>query len=147
MARTLRPAAKGIISIAYLKDPSGPTWKEDAEVREGTAFMNKYLPQGDKSDTGTVYAYAVAQTLVQVLKQCGDDLTHANVMKQAANLKDLKLGMLLPGIAINTSASGFFPIEQMRFQADRLSAHGYREASVPAGRHPPTDTRGRRREA
>jgi hypothetical protein len=76
--------------------------------------MNKYLPGGDKSDVGTVYGYAVAQTLVQVLKQCGDDLTRANVMKQAANLKDLKLGMLLPGITINTGASDFFPIEQLQ---------------------------------
>jgi len=118
VASTLKPAgfenAKGIISSAYLKDPFDPTWKEDAGVREWTAFMNKYLPQGDKSDTSAVYAYAVAQTLVQVLKQCGDDLTRANVMKQAANLRDLKLGMLLPGITINTSAGDFFPIEQLQ---------------------------------
>jgi len=114
----LKPAgfenAKGIISSAYLKDPFDPTWKEDAGVREWTAFMNKYLPQGDKSDTSAVYGYAVAQTLVQVLKQCGDDLTRSNVMKQAANLKDLKLGMLLPGITINTNANDFFPIEQLQ---------------------------------
>jgi ABC-type branched-subunit amino acid transport system substrate-binding protein len=118
VASTLKPAgvenAKGVISSAYLKDPFDPTWKEDAGVREWTAFMNKYLPGGDKSDVSTVYAYAVAQTLVQVLKQCGDDLTRANVMKQAANLKDLKLGMLLPGITINTGASDFFPIEQLQ---------------------------------
>jgi ABC-type branched-subunit amino acid transport system substrate-binding protein len=118
VASVLKPAgfenAKGVISSAYLKDPFDPTWKEDAGVREWTAFMNKYLPGGDKSDVGTVYGYAVAQTLVQVLKQCGDDLTRANVMKQAANLKDLKLGMLLPGITINTGASDFFPIEQLQ---------------------------------
>ena len=78
--------------------------------------MDKYFPEGDKSSSFTVYGYSVAQTLVQVLKQCGDNLTRENVMKQAANLKDFELEMLLPGIKINTSPTDFYPIEQMQMQ-------------------------------
>jgi hypothetical protein len=76
--------------------------------------MDKYYPGGDKSDWNALYGYAAAQTMVQVLKQCGDDLTRENVMRQAANLKDFSSDMLLPGIKINTSADDFFPIEQMQ---------------------------------
>ena len=78
--------------------------------------MDRYYPNGDKTINYTVYAYSVAQTLVEVLKQCGDDLTRENVMKQAANLHDLRIGMLLPGIAINTSQSDYAPIKQMQMQ-------------------------------
>ena len=73
-----------------------------------------YFPSGDKTNNTTVYGYAAAETLVQVLRQCGNDLTRANVMRQAANLKALEVGMLLPGIKINTSASDYFPMEQMQ---------------------------------
>ncbi|WP_315830925.1 ABC transporter substrate-binding protein [Bradyrhizobium prioriisuperbiae] len=118
VASVLKPAglehAKGIISSAYLKDPTDPAWKDDPGVKAWTAFMDKYFPDGDKTNNTTVYGYAAAQTLAQVLKQCGDDLTRANVMKQAANLKDFEFGMLLPGIKINTSATDFFPMEQMQ---------------------------------
>jgi len=118
VASVLKPAgldhAKGIISSAYLKDPTDPAWKDDPGVKAWTAFMDKYFPDGDKTNNTTVYGYAAAQTLVQVLKQCGDDLTRANVMKQAASLKDFEFGMLLPGIKIDTSASDFFPMEQMQ---------------------------------
>ena len=76
--------------------------------------MDKYFPEGDKTSTFSVYGYATAQTMVQVLKQCGDELTRDNVMKQAANLKDFELGLLLPGIRINTSPTDYFPIEQMQ---------------------------------
>src|SRR3546814_20374595 len=75
--------------------------------------MDKYNPEGDKKSTFTVYGYSVAQTLVQALEQCGDDLTRANVMKQATNLKDVKIQMLLPGITVNTGPNDYFPIEQM----------------------------------
>ena len=78
--------------------------------------MDKYYPEGDKTSSFTVYGYTVAQTLVQVLKQCGDDLTRANVMKQAASLKNFASPMLLPGITINTSAKDFSPIKQMQMQ-------------------------------
>lgn len=104
----------GVISTFYTKDPTDPQWKDDAAYKTWSAFMDKYYADGDKKSTFTVYGYTVAQTMVQVLKQCGDDLTRANVMKQAASLTDLELGMLLPGIKINTGAKDFFPIEQMQ---------------------------------
>jgi branched-chain amino acid transport system substrate-binding protein len=107
-------ASQGILTTSYLKDPTDPQWKNDAAMKEWIAFMDKYYPEGDKTTTFTAYGYLVAQTLVQVLKQCGDNLTRENVMKQAANLKNFELGLLLPGIRINTSASDFFPIEQMQ---------------------------------
>lgn len=116
----LKPAglenSKGILSTYYLKDATDPGWKEDANYKTWAAFMDKYFPDGDKTSSFTVYGYTVAQTLVQVLKQCGDNLTRENVMKQAANLKDLELGMLLPGIKINTSPTDFYPIQQMQMQ-------------------------------
>src|ERR1041384_4550759 len=109
-------ASKGILSTQYLKDPTDPSWDNDAGKKEWVASMDKYYPDGDKTSTFTVYGYLVAQTLVQTLKQCGDNLTRENVMKQAASLKGLKLPMLLPGIEINTSATDFYPIEQMQMQ-------------------------------
>jgi branched-chain amino acid transport system substrate-binding protein len=109
-------ASKDVLSTGYLKDPTDPTWNNDAGKKEWLAFMDKYFPDGDKTSSFTVYGYTVAQTLAQVLKQCGDELTRANVMKHAANLKDLELPMLLPGIKINTSAKDFYPIEQMQMQ-------------------------------
>src|SRR5216684_2437742 len=114
----LKPAglenSKGILSTNYLKDPTDPTWKDDPAIKEWTAFMDQYFPEGDKTSTFSVYGYLTAQTMVQVLKQCGDDLTRENVMKQAANLKDFELGLLLPGIKINTSPTDYFPVEQMQ---------------------------------
>ncbi len=114
----LKPAgienSKGIMSAVYLKDPTNPAWKDDPAVKEWEAFMVKYYPEGDRTSTFTVYGYLVAQTMIQVLKQCGDDLTRENVRRQAANLKDLDLGMLLPGIKINTSPSDYYPVKQMQ---------------------------------
>jgi branched-chain amino acid transport system substrate-binding protein len=106
--------SKGILTTLYFKDPTDPMWKNDPGYKEWVAFMDKYYPGGDKTRGETVYGYLTAQTLVQVLKQCGDDLTRDNVMRQAANLKDLQLGMLLPGITINTSPTKFAPITQMQ---------------------------------
>jgi branched-chain amino acid transport system substrate-binding protein len=120
-------ASKGILSTQYLKDPTDPTWNNDAGKKEWAAFMDKYYPDGDKTSSFTVYGYTVAQTLVQVLKQCGDDLTRENIMKHAANLKGLELPMLLPGIKINTSDKDFFPIKQMqmeKFNGDRWELFG-----------------------
>ena len=108
------PASQGILTTSYLKDPTDPTWKNDPAMKEWVAFMEKYYPEGDKTSTFTAYGYLVAQTLVQVLKQSGNELTRANVMKQAANLKNFELGLLLPGVKINTSPSDFYPIEQMQ---------------------------------
>ena len=116
----LKPAglenAKGIISAGYLKDPTDPSWKDDPGYKAWLAFMDKHYPDGDKSSTLTAYGYSVTQTLVQVLKQAGDNLTRANVMKEAANLKNLELDMLIPGITINTGPADFRPIEQMQLQ-------------------------------
>ena len=115
---TLKPAgfdnAKGILTAGYSKDPTDPTWKNDAAYKEWLAFMDKYYPDGDKTSGGVVYGYVAAQTLVQVLKQCGDDLTRENIMKQAANLKNLEFGMLLPGVTINTGPNDFAPMKQMQ---------------------------------
>jgi branched-chain amino acid transport system substrate-binding protein len=114
----LKPAgfehAQGIVSAAYLKDATDQQWKNDADMKAWNAFMDKYLPSGDKSDAGDIYGYSVARTMVQVLKQCGDDLTRENVMRQAANLRNFEPGLLLPGIAINTSPTDFAPIEQLQ---------------------------------
>jgi branched-chain amino acid transport system substrate-binding protein len=109
-------ASKGLLSTGYLKDPTDPTWNDDAGRKEWLAFMDKYFPDGDKTSSFTVYGYSVAQTVVQMLKQCGDDLTRENVMKQAASLKNVELPMALPGIKVNTSATDFFPIKQMQMQ-------------------------------
>jgi branched-chain amino acid transport system substrate-binding protein len=101
----------GLISVQYLKDPKDAAWKDDKGMNEWRAFMKKYYPEGDLNDSFNVSGYGAAQTLVQVLKQCGDNLTHENVMKQAASLKNFELNVLLPGIKINTSATDFAPIE------------------------------------
>lgn len=104
----------GIISSFYHKDPTDPQWQTDQAYKDWSDWMDKYNPDGDKKSTFTVYGYSAAQTVVQVLQQCGDDLTRANVMKQAASLKDVNIPMMLPGIRINTGPKDFFPIEQMQ---------------------------------
>ena len=119
--------AQGILAANYMKEPGDALWKDDPAYNEWLDFMDRYFPEGDKNNTLSVYGYTVAQTLVRVLTQCGDQLTRENVMKQASNLKGLRLGMLLPGIAINTSATDFAPIEQMqmmRFSGERWEPFG-----------------------
>jgi len=108
--------AVGAITVGFVKDPTDPQWDNDPPMREWRAFMTKYYPDGDQTDWYNVYAYAVAQTLVQVLRQCGDDLTHENVMRQATNLKDLELPLLLPGIRISTSPTDYRVIRQVQLQ-------------------------------
>ena len=109
-------AAKDILSTGYIKDSTDPTWKDDAAMKEWAAFMDKYFPDGDKTSSFTVYGYAVAQSLSQVLKQAGNELTRENVMKQAANLKNVEIGVLLPGIKLNSGPNDYYPIEQMQMQ-------------------------------
>jgi branched-chain amino acid transport system substrate-binding protein len=117
---TIKPAgfdaAQNIISSAYIKDPTDPQWKDDAGMKTFNAFLDKYYPEANRNDAFVVYGYSVAQTMVHVLKQCGDNLTRENVMKQAASIKGLELGGLLPGIKVTTSATDFAPIEQLRLQ-------------------------------
>jgi len=106
--------AQGIISSAYLKDPNDPQWKNDAGMKAWNEFLDKYYPEANRTDASVMYGYTVAQGLVHVLKACGDDLTRANIMKQAADIRDLELGGLLPGVKVNTSATDFAPISQLQ---------------------------------
>ncbi|WP_448042899.1 ABC transporter substrate-binding protein [Bradyrhizobium liaoningense] len=106
--------AQGAISAAYFKDPNDPAWKADAGFVAFSEFVDQYLPAADRSDTLIVNGYNTAQALVHVLKQCGDDLSRENVMRVAANLKDVELGMLLPGIRLHTSPDDFAPIKDWR---------------------------------
>jgi branched-chain amino acid transport system substrate-binding protein len=128
---TLKPAglenAKDIVTDSYIKDPTDPQWKDDPGYQQWVAFMDKYYPEGDKTDGGNVYGPSNAATVVQVLKQCGDELTRENVMRQAANLHNFTVPMLLPGITINTSPTDFAPIKQVqmaRFDGERWHLFG-----------------------
>jgi branched-chain amino acid transport system substrate-binding protein len=118
IANALRPAglqnAIGVVSTAFLKDPGDPAWKDDPAMKDWSAFMDKYYPDGDRADSNTVFGYAIAETLSQVLKQCGDDLSRENIMRQAASLKNYQNPVALPGVAMNTGPNDFRPIEQMR---------------------------------
>jgi len=118
VSAVLQPAglqkSVGVISSAYVKDPTDPQWKADAATRDWLTWMKKYFPDGDLVEIYNVYAYTNAQLLIHVLKQCGDDLTRENVMKQAASLKNFELPMLLPGVRINTSATDYDPVKQLQ---------------------------------
>ena len=119
--------AQGIISVAYLMDPLDPQWRDDPGMKAFDDFLAKYFPEGNRADSLVVTAYNVAQTMVQVLKQCGDNLTRENVMKEAANLRDFRTDNLLPGITINTSPTDFAPIKQVelrRFEGARWELFG-----------------------
>jgi branched-chain amino acid transport system substrate-binding protein len=107
-------ASEGVLSAQYLKDASDPQWKDDEGMKKFMVFIDKYMPGANISDLNLSYGYAAAQTMVQVLKQCGDNLTRENVMKQAASLKDYAPDTMIPGIKINTSATDFAPVEQLR---------------------------------
>ena len=107
--------AQGVISTAYIKDPTDPQWANDKGFQDWVAFMKIYMPSGNLADGFNVYGYNVAQGLVQVLKQSGDNLTRENVMKQAASL-DLTLPMLLPGVNVKTGPDDFYPIEREQLQ-------------------------------
>jgi branched-chain amino acid transport system substrate-binding protein len=102
----------GLLTLQYYKDPNDPQWKDDPAMLEWRAFMGRHYRDGDPKDASNLYAYITAQLMVQILKQCGNDLTRENVMRQAANLKNVKLPLLLPGMSVNTSPTDFFPIEQ-----------------------------------
>jgi branched-chain amino acid transport system substrate-binding protein len=114
----LKPAglekSVGLISTQYLKDPLDEQWKDDASIKEWRAFMGKYYPEGNLADGSNLYGYTVAQTLHQVLKQAGNDLTRANIMKQAAAMKGYRAETMLPGIRINTDGGDFAPIESVQ---------------------------------
>ena len=117
----------GILSTAYVKDPTDPAWANDEGVKQFKAVLEKYMPDGDIRDQGFVNGYNSAMAMEQVLKQCGDDLSPENILKQALNLKNVPLPMLLPGITLNTSPTDHMPVEQMqmmRFDGKRWNRFG-----------------------
>ncbi len=131
LAAVLHPAgteaSKGLITALYMKEVTDPQWKNDKGFQEWLAWMKKYYPEGKVDDQFNAYGYTVAQLMTQTLKQCGNDLSRENIMRQAANLKDVDLPMLLPGIRITTSPSDFAPIEQeqlARFDGERWALFG-----------------------
>jgi len=127
----MRPAGfengQNIISAAYQKDPTDPQWKDDPGLKNFDAFLAKYFPEGNREDLNLMTGYNVAQTMVHVFKGCGDDLTRANIMKQAASIRNLQLEGLLPSITLNTSATDFAPIKQFqlrKFKGERWELFG-----------------------
>src|SRR5712671_2480686 len=119
--------SQNIISSNYLKDTSDPQWKDDAGMKACDEFLAKYFPEGNRVDSSVMYGYTVAQGMVHVLKQCGDNLTRENVMKQAANIKNLEIGSLLPGVKVNTGPEDFAPISQlqlMKFNGEKWDLFG-----------------------
>jgi branched-chain amino acid transport system substrate-binding protein len=131
VASVLTPAglekSVGLISTAYLKDPTDKQWENDPAIEKWRAFMKKYYPDGSLIDNSNVYGYTVATTLHQVLKQAGNDLTRENIMKQAASVKGLKIDTLLPGVTIQTGAKDYAPIQSvqlMRFNGKQWERFG-----------------------
>ena len=131
VASTMKPAgldnSQGVISSAYFKDPSDLQWNDDRDMKEYKAFLAKYLPKINVADTFAVTGYIIAQATAAVLKKCGDNLSRENVMQQAANIQDLQLSLLLPGIKVNTSATDFSPIKQLqlkRFKGEHWELFG-----------------------
>jgi branched-chain amino acid transport system substrate-binding protein len=106
--------SKGVITATFIKDSTDARWKDDPGMREWRAFCTKYLTPTDFIDGNATSGFTLAAVLVQVLKQCGNDLSRDNIMRQAVNLKDLELPLLLPGIKVNTSPTNYSPIRQMQ---------------------------------
>jgi branched-chain amino acid transport system substrate-binding protein len=128
---TMQPAgleaSKGVISVNYGKDPLDPSWKDDAGMKKYFDFMAKYYPEGDKNSIFNTYGYSTSQMLVQVLKQCGDDLTRENVMKQATSLKNVVIDLALPGVVGNTSPTDYRvnkQLQMMKFNGERWELFG-----------------------
>lgn len=127
----LKPAGfencRNVISSAYLKDANDDAWKDDPAFKAWNEFLDAYYSEGDRKDSLTVYSYVVSELLVEILKRCGDDLSRSNVMKQAASQRNVSHGLLLPGVTINTSATDYFPVEQLqmiRFNGERYERFG-----------------------
>jgi branched-chain amino acid transport system substrate-binding protein len=118
VSAVMKPAglekAKGVITAIYYKDATDPRWADDAGFKEFAAFVSKYMKPSEMSDSNTTYGSLAGAIMVQTLKQCGADLSRANIMKQAGNIKDLEAPMLLPGVKFNTSPDNFYPVRQMQ---------------------------------
>jgi branched-chain amino acid transport system substrate-binding protein len=106
--------AVGLISTAYLKDPSDPQWQSDKGYQEWLAWMDKYLPGGDKADLFNVTGYTEAMVLARILQKCGDDLSRENIMRQVTHIEHMSLPMLQPGVVLDTSPTDYVPVKQMR---------------------------------
>jgi branched-chain amino acid transport system substrate-binding protein len=130
-------ASKGVISVNYGKDPLDPTWKDDPGMKKYLDFMAKYYPEGDKNSSFNAYGYSTAQLMVHVLKQSGDDLTRANVLKQATNLKNVQLDLALPGIVGTTTPDDYRvnkQLQMMKFNGERWELFGpILEDTSPSG--------------
>jgi branched-chain amino acid transport system substrate-binding protein len=131
LSTVLKPAgleaSKGLITALYMKEVTDPKWRNDKGFLEWVAWMKKYYPEGALDDQANGYAYNVAILMTHVLKQCGNDLSRENIMRQAASIKDLELPLLIPGIKVNTSATDFAPIEQeqlARFDGEKWAEFG-----------------------
>src|SRR5207244_8263234 len=131
LATVLKPAgleaSKDLITALYMKEVTDPQWRNDKGYTDWGAFMKKYDPDGALDDQANAYGYSAAQLMAIVLKQCGSDLSRENIMKQAANLKNVELPMLLPGIKVNTSPTDFAPVEQeqlAKFDGERWAVFG-----------------------
>jgi branched-chain amino acid transport system substrate-binding protein len=119
--------SQGIISAAYLKDVTDPEWKDDPGIKRFDEFLTRHFPEANRIDAFVLYGYTVAQLMTHTLKQAGDNLTRANIMKEAANIKNLELDGLLPGIRVNTSPTNFAPIRQLqltRFKGETWERFG-----------------------
>jgi branched-chain amino acid transport system substrate-binding protein len=120
VASTMEPAGfanvQGVITAAYLKDPTDKQWDDDAEIKAWHAWMAKYLPDGNLGEVNYVYAYSVAYLMEQTLKRCGDNLTRENVMKQAASFHNFRVPGLLPGITVSTSPTDYYPVQAVQLQ-------------------------------
>jgi branched-chain amino acid transport system substrate-binding protein len=128
---TMKPAGfenvQGVLTAAWLKDPTDPQWDSEPDMKEWRAFMAKYIPNGNLADGSYVYAYGVAALLRKTLEKCGDQLTRANLMRQAAGHKQLHLPGLLPGITVSTSPTDFYPIQAVqlsRFKGETWELFG-----------------------
>jgi branched-chain amino acid transport system substrate-binding protein len=131
IATVMKPAGfehgQDIITAYYVKDPSDAQWAQNKDFQDWTAFMKKYYPAGSLIDGSNAYGYAVANLLIHVLNQAGDDLTRANIMKQAANLKNIQLPMILEGVKVNTSPTDFYPLQSVqlsRFKGEKFELFG-----------------------
>ena len=120
VAAVMKPAGydncQGIITAAYIMDATDPQWKDNAEMTAWTAWMDKNMPSANKADANHIYGYAVATLMTETLKRCGDDLTRANLMKQAASFRNFRVPLLLPGIMVNTSPTDFYPIQAVQLE-------------------------------
>lgn len=119
--------ARGLISASSFKEADDPAWKDDEGMKRWVALMDSYHPDGDRKSVYTTYGYSAAELLVEVLHRCGDDISRANIMRQATSLTNVRLDLLLPGLSVNTSPTDYRVIKEfrmMRFNGERWEPFG-----------------------